>query len=143
MQEFAFDPGKVALGTIRYVQKYKTDVTSLSYDLWWQLEPYGVEMYITDSLIYPKKTLADRRKPDPKVYEELEYRDPYAGTRAKVLAKAAESVAEEIGDKVALRQGGYGPVSNLALLMGVKETLRDVIFFPEAVFGAAERVMID
>ncbi len=143
MQQFAFDPEKVALGTIRYVQKYKPDVSCVSYDLWWQLEPWGVEVYITDSLIYPKKTLADRRRPDPKVYQELEYRDPYAGKRAKALAKAAEIVAEELGDKVAFRQGGYGPVSNLALLMGVKETLRDLILFPEVVFGAVERVMID
>jgi len=143
LHEFAFDPEKVALGTIRYVQKYKPDVSSLSYDLWWQLESYGVEVYITDSLIYPKKTLADRMRPDPKVYEELEYRDPYAGKRAKVVAKAASIVAEEIGDRVALRQGGYGPVSNLALLVGVKEALRDLILFPEVVLGAAERVMMD
>jgi uroporphyrinogen decarboxylase len=143
MRQFAFEPDKIALGHIRYVQKYKTDVSVVNSDLWWALEPYGVEVYITDSLIYPKKTLADRTRPDPKVYEELEYRDPFAGGRAKVLAKASEIVSDEIGDKVAFRQGGYGPVSNLALLVGVKEALRDLILFPEAVFGAVERVMMD
>jgi len=143
MRQFAFDAEKVALGHIRYVQKYKTDVCVVNTDLWWALEPYGVEVYITDGLIYPKKTLAHRTRPDPKVYEELEYRDPFAGKRAKVLRKAAELVSDEVGDKVAFRQGGYGPVSNLALLMGVKESLRDLILFPEAVFGAVERVMMD
>jgi uroporphyrinogen-III decarboxylase len=143
MREFAFDPEKIALGHIRYVQNYKTDVCVVNTDLWWALEPYGVEVYITDHLIYPKKTLADRAKPDPKVYEELEYRDPFAGERASVLRKAAQIVSDEVGDEVAFRQGGYGPVSNLALLMGVKEILRDLILFPEAVFGAVERVMMD
>jgi len=143
MREFAFDPEKIALGHIRYVQKYKTDVCIVNTDLWWALEPYGVEVYITDRLIYPKKTLADRTRPDPKIYEDLEYRDPFAGKRAEVLRKAAEIVSDEIGDKVAFKQGGYGPLSNLALLMGVKETLRDLILFPEAVFGAIERVMMD
>jgi uroporphyrinogen-III decarboxylase len=143
MRQFAFDAEKVALGHIRYVQKYKTDVCVVNTDLWWAMEPFGVEVYITDSLIYPKKTLADRTRPNPKVYEELEYRDPFAGKRAKVLLKAAEIVADEVGDKVAFRAGGYGPVSNLALVMGVKETLRDLILFPEAVFEAVERVMMD
>jgi uroporphyrinogen-III decarboxylase len=143
MREFAFDPEKIALGHIRYVQKYKTDVCVVNTDLWWALEPYGVEVYITDNLIYPKKTLANREKPDPKVYQELEYRDPFAGKRAEVLRKAAQIVSDEVGDRVAFRQGGYGPVSNLALVMGVKEILRDLILFPEAVFGAVERVMMD
>jgi uroporphyrinogen decarboxylase len=143
MHEFALDPEKIALGHIRYVQNYKTDVCVVNTDLWWAFEPFGVEVYITDNLIYPKKTLADRRRPDPKVYEELEYHDPFAGKRAKVLLKAAEIVADEVGDKVAFREGGYGPVSNLALAVGVKEALRDLILFPEAVFGAIRRVMMD
>jgi len=143
MRQFAFDPEKIALGHIRYVQKYKTDVCVVNTDLWWAMEPFGVEVYITDNLIYPKKTLADRTRPDPKVYEELEYRDPFAGQRANIVRKASEIVANEVGDEVAFREGGYGPVSNLALVMGVKETLRDLILFPEAVFGAVERVMMD
>jgi len=143
MRQFAFDPEKIALGHIRYVQKYKTDVCVVNTDLWWAMEPFGVEVYITDNLIYPKKTLADRTRPDPKVYEELEYRDPFAGKRANIVRKASEIVANEVGDEVAFREGGYGPVSNLALVMGVKETLRDLILFPEAVFGAVERVMMD
>jgi len=143
MHQFALDPEKIALGHIRYVQKYKTDVCVVNTDLWWAMEPFGVEVYITDNLIYPKKTLADRTRPDPKVYEELEYRDPFAGKRANIVRKASEIVANEVGDEVAFREGGYGPVSNLALVMGVKETLRDLILFPEAVFGAVERVMMD
>jgi uroporphyrinogen-III decarboxylase len=143
MREYAFDPEKLALGVIRYVQKYKPDVSAVSYDLWHQLEPYGVEVHITDSLIYPKKTLADRKRPDPTVYEELEYRSPFAGKRTQIASRAAEIVAEAVGDEVAFRPGSYGAVSNLALLMGVRETMRDVMFFPEAVLGAAERVMLD
>ncbi len=143
MQQFALDPEKIALGHVKYVRKYKTDVCVVNTDLWWAFEPFGVEVYVTDMLIYPKKTLADRRHPDPKVYETLEYRDPFSGKRAGVLLKAAQIVSDEVGDKVAFRQGGYGPVSNLALVVGVKELLRDVILFPEAVFGAVERVMMD
>jgi len=143
MREYAFDPEKLALGNIRYIEKYKPDVTSVSYDLWHQLEPYGVEVYITDSLIYPKKTLADRNRPDPKIYEELEYRSPFAGKRSQIFRKAAEIVSDEVGDKVAIRSGSYGPVSCLGLLMGVKEALRDAVLFPEAFLGAAERVMLD
>jgi len=143
MHQFAFDAEKVALGHIKYVQKYKTDVCVVNTDLWWAFEPFGVEVYITDSLIYPKKTVADRQRPDPKVYQNLEYRDPFSGKRADVLRRAFEIVAEEVGDQVAFRQGGYGPVSNLALVVGVKELLRDVVLFPEAVFGAIERVMMD
>jgi len=143
MQQFAFDPEKMALGTIRYVEKYKPDVTSVNYDVFNQMEPYGLEVHITDSLIYPKKTLADRNRPDPKVYEELEYRSPFAGKRTQVYCKACQIVAEELGDVVAFRSGGYGPTSELALLVGVKEALRDAILFPEAFLGAAERVMMD
>jgi len=143
MHQFAFDPEKMALGTIRYVEKYKPDVTSVNYDVFNQMEPYGLEVHITDSLIYPKKTLADRNRPDPKVYEELEYRSPFAGKRTQVYCKACQIVAEELGDVVAFRSGGYGPTSELALLVGVKEALRDAILFPEAFLGAAERVMMD
>jgi uroporphyrinogen-III decarboxylase len=143
MHEYAFDPEKLALGVIRYVQKYKPDVTSVSYDLWHQLEPFGVEVYITDSLIYPKKTLADRNKPDPKVYDELEYRSPFTGKRTQVYRKACQIVLDELGDKVAFRSGAYGPVSNLGLLVGAKEGLRDAVLFPEAFLAAAERVMMD
>ena len=143
MRQFASDAEKVALGHIRYVQKYKTDVCVVNTDLWWAMEPFGVEVYITDGLIYPKKTLAHRHRPDPKVYEELEYRDPFAGERTQIFSRAAEIVSEEVGDEVAFRPGSYGAVSNLALLMGVRETMRDVMFFPEAVLGAAERVMLD
>lgn len=143
MHQFAFDPEKLALGTIRYVEKYKPDVTSVNYDLWHQLEPYGVEVHITDSLIYPKKTLADRQRPDPKIYEELEYCSPFAGKRTQIYRKAAQIVSDEIGDKVALRSGSYGAVSNLALAVGIKEALRDAVLFPEAFLGAAERVMLD
>jgi uroporphyrinogen-III decarboxylase len=143
MYEFALDPEKIALGCMRYIEKFKPDVTSVAYDLWHQLEPYGVEVHITDSLIYPKKTLADRNKPDPKVYEELEYRSPFTGKRTQVFRKACQIVSEELGDKVAFRSGGYGPTSNLALLVGVKEALRDAVLFPEAFLAAAERVMMD
>jgi uroporphyrinogen-III decarboxylase len=143
MYEFALDPEKIALGCIRYVEKFKPDVTSVAYDLWHQLEPYGVEVHITDSLIYPKKTLADRNKPDPKVYEELEYRSPFAGKRTQVYRQACRIVFEELGDKVAFRSGAYGPTSNLALLVGVKEALRDSVLFPEAFLAAAEGVMMD
>jgi uroporphyrinogen-III decarboxylase len=143
MHQFAFDPEKMALGTIRYVEKYKPDVTSVNYDVFHQLEPFGLEVHITDSLIYPKKTLADRNRPDPKIYEELEYRSPFAGKRTQVYRKACQIVTEELGDKVAFRSGGYGPTSNLALLVGVKEALRDAVLFPEAFLGAAERVMMD
>jgi uroporphyrinogen-III decarboxylase len=143
MYEYAYDPEKMALGCIRYVEKYKPDVTAVSYDLWHQLEPFGVEVYITDNLIYPKKTLADRNKPDPKIYEELEYRDPFAGKRSQVYRKACEIVADELGDKVAYRPGAYGATSNLGLLMGVKETMRDLILFPEAVLKASAGVMMD
>jgi uroporphyrinogen-III decarboxylase len=143
MYEYAYDPEKMALGFIRYVESYKPDITSIGYDLWNQLEPYGVEVYITDKLIYPKKTLADRNRPDPKVYEELEYRSPFAGKRTQIYGRAHDIVLEELGDKVAIRRGAYGAPSNLALLMGVKETLRDLILFPEAVFAAIERVMLD
>jgi uroporphyrinogen-III decarboxylase len=143
MHEYAFNPEKLALGVIRYVQKYKPDVTSVSYDLWHQLEPYGVEVHITDSLIYPKKTLADRTRPDPKIYEELEYRSPFTGKRTQIYRKACQIVFEELGDKVAFRSGAYGPVSNLALLVGVKEALRDAVLFPEAFLAAAEGAMMD
>jgi len=120
MYQYAYDPEKIALGFIRYVEKYKPDITSIGYDLWNQLEPYGVEVYITDNLIYPKKTLADRNKPDPKIYEELEYRDPFGGKRTKLYARAHEIILEELGDKVAIRRGAYGATSNLGLLMGIK-----------------------
>lgn len=143
MHQFAFDPEKMALGTIRYVEKYKPDVTSVNYDVFHQLEPYGLEVHITDSLIYPKKTLADRMRPDPKIYEELEYRSPFAGKRTQVYRKACQIVTEELGDEVAFRSGGYGPTSNLALLVGVKEALRDAVLFPEAFLAAAEGVMMD
>ena len=143
MYQYAYDPEKIALGFIRYVEKYKPDITSIGYDLWNQLEPYGVEVYITDNLIYPKKTLADRNKPDPKIYEELEYRDPFGGKRTKLYARAHEIILEELGDKVAIRRGAYGATSNLGLLMGIKETLRDLILFPEAVLKAAAGVMMD
>jgi uroporphyrinogen-III decarboxylase len=143
MKEFASDPEKVALGHIKYVEKYKVDVCGVNTDMFWPYEPFGVEVYITDLLIYPKKTLADRRRPDPKVYKELEYRDPFAGDRAKVVLKANEIVARELGDKILFRQGWYGPVASLALVVGVKEALRDVVLFPEAFFDAVKRVMID
>jgi uroporphyrinogen-III decarboxylase len=143
MYQYAYDPEKIALGCVRYIQKYEPDVSAVSYDLWHQLEPYGVEVYITDNLIYPKKTLADRNTPDPKIYEELEYRDPFAGKRTQIFRKACEIVSEEVGDKVALRPGAYGATSNLALLVGVREALRDVILFPEAYFKAAAGVMMD
>ena len=85
MHRVRFRPGEAGArrrsGTC---EKYKPDVTSVSYDLWHQLEPYGLEVHITDSLIYPKKTLADRNRPDPKIYEELEYRSPFAGKRTQV-----------------------------------------------------------
>jgi uroporphyrinogen-III decarboxylase len=106
-------------------------------------EPFGVEVYITDQFIFPKKTLADRNRPNPRIYEELEYRDPFAGKRAQIVLKACHIVSEEIGDKVLLRHGWYGPVANLGLIVGVKEALRDAILFPEAVLKAVERVMVD
>jgi uroporphyrinogen-III decarboxylase len=143
MREYAFNPDKIALGNIRYMEKYKPDISAVSYDLWHQLEPYGVEVYITDNLIYPKKTIADRNKPDPKIYEELEYRSPLAGKRTQIYLKAAEIVHNEMGNKAAVRMGSYGATSNLGLLIGVREALRDLVLFPEAVLKAAERVMVD
>jgi uroporphyrinogen-III decarboxylase len=106
MHQFAFDPEKMALGTIRYVEKYKPDVTSVNYDVFHQLEPYGLEVHITDSLIYPKKTLANRMRPDPKIYEELEYRSPFAGKRTQVYRKACQIVTEKLGDEVCLQVRG-------------------------------------
>ncbi|MCL0059503.1 hypothetical protein M1O57_02910 [Dehalococcoidia bacterium] len=143
MRQFAFDAEKLALGNIRYIEKYKPDISGVSTDMWWAFEPYGVEVEITERAIIPRKTLADRRRPDPRIYEELEYRDPFAGERAQVNLKACHIVSQEVGNKVFLRSGWYGPVANLALIVGVKELLRDVVFFPEAVFKAVERVMID
>lgn len=143
MQDYAYVPERMALGGIRYIERYKPDVTSLGFDLWHMLEPYGVEVHITDSLIYPKKTLADRNRPDPKIYEELEYRSPLAGKRTQAYRQGLKILFDEVGDTVALRLGCYGPTSTLALLVGVKEALRDAVLFPEAFLGAAERVMMD
>lgn len=143
MKEYAFNAEKIAEGHIKYIKKYKVDCCGVNTDMWWPFEPFGVEVYITDQLIYPKKTLADRRRPNPKIYEELEYRDPLAGDRAKVVIKAIQIVHQELGDKIFFRQGWYGPVANLALIVGVKEAMRDVVLFPEVVFKAVKRVMID
>ncbi|MBT9140934.1 MAG: hypothetical protein DDT30_01520 [Dehalococcoidia bacterium] len=143
MREFAYNPEKMALGNIRYVEKYKVDICGVGLDMWFGAEPFGVEVYITDTQIFPKKMLADRRRPDPKVYQDLEYRDPFAGERAKAVLKAMKIISRELGDKIFFRQGWYGPTGNLGLIVGVNEALRDIVLFPEVCFDAIKRVMID
>ncbi|KPV64360.1 MAG: Uroporphyrinogen decarboxylase (URO-D) [Candidatus Bathyarchaeota archaeon BA1] len=117
MREFIFDARKIAFGHIRYVENYKVDISGVGTDMWWMLEPYGVEVEVTDYLIYPKKTLASRKEPNPAIYDELEYRDPFEGRRAKIVLEACGIVSKEIGDKILLRHGWYGPLANLALVV--------------------------
>lgn len=142
LNEFLFDPKKIAYAFMEYIKRFKVDICGVGVDMWWPVEPFGVEVEIRENIIQAKPSPL-RAKPDPAFYEQLEYHDPFEGKRAKIMLEAWEIVSREIGDKVLLRSGWLGPLGNLGLIVGIPELMRDMLLFPDAVIGAVRRVMVD
>jgi uroporphyrinogen-III decarboxylase len=139
--EFAFDAKKIAAGHIGYVRKYKPDISGVNTDMWWMLEPMGAQIEILDHIIQPKPS-PNKDRPDPEIYDRLEYRSPFEGPRAKVVLEGMKMVFDKVGNEVLLRHGYYGPAGNLAVLFGIPEVMRDAVLFPDVMMRAVKRVML-
>ena len=145
LRQYIYDPEAIVRGHMKYAEKFKIDITGVNIDVWWMYEPFGAQVEILDHIIQPKAP-PWRYKPDPSIYEKIEYHDPKEGERAKIVFKAWEIVHREYGDKILLRQGWFGPLAALGLIFGVPELMRDMMIFPEmmsTIEKAVRNVLMD
>lgn len=145
LKQYVYDSDAIVRGHMKHAEKFKVDITGVNIDIWWMYEPFGANCEIKEHIIQPKAP-PWRYRPDPSIYEKIEYHDPKEGERAKVMFKAWEKAHSEYGDKILLRQGWFGPLAALGFTFGMPEIMRDFMIFPEirdVIVEAADSVLMD
>lgn len=140
--EFVKDPRKIAQGHIEYVRRFKPDMSGIGTHMWWSVEALGLKFQVLDWIVQPAPYPA-RKRPNPEIYKQIEYRDPWSTESAKIMKEACHIYTEAVGGEILCRQGWYGPSGMLGMLVGVPEVMRDILIFPEVVFKTLREVMVD
>jgi uroporphyrinogen decarboxylase len=123
VREYATDPDVMARGQLALHEALGQDIIFLSCDNYYLAEGFGCVAELpedeTPHLLKPAVESLDR------VYE-LEVPDPLTDGRMPVFLEATRLVRKAVGDEVAIRTTGTGPLSLASYFIGTQEFLVEI-----------------